>query len=162
MPRQKTSPIAPVTVRCANSHESKLKAHSRQKSRSNSNWFQVLTLCHRVKTAHPGLQHATLHLCFSWTSFDCLTKRVQHVGWYAYLQVLVLCWTHCVIGWGFFIFQSWMPSYLHSVGAADLGSMGMLSALPWAVISSQQCLSISPGAAAGRMDSPAAVHCLDA
>ncbi|BDA50497.1 Sodium-dependent phosphate transport protein 1, chloroplastic [Coccomyxa sp. Obi] len=56
-------------------------------------------------------------------------KNSSKSNWF---QVLVLCWTHCVIGWGFFIFQAWMPSYLHSMGAADLGSMGMLSALPWA------------------------------
>ena len=42
-------------------------------------------------------------------------------------------WTHCAIGWGFFIFQFWIPTYLSALGAHDLESMGMLSALPWAV-----------------------------
>lgn len=86
LPRERKSSIHPVAVVDAKPHKSKRGPQSRHKSRSSSNWFQVL----------------------------------------------VLCWTHCVIGWGFFIFQCWMPSYLHSVGAADLGSMGMLSALPWA------------------------------
>ncbi|KAF5832833.1 major facilitator superfamily domain-containing protein [Dunaliella salina] len=27
-------------------------------------------------------------------------------------QILVLCWAHAVMGWGFFIFQSWIPLYL--------------------------------------------------
>lgn len=50
------------------------------------------------------------------------------------MQIALLCWTHCVIGWGFFIFQFWIPTYLKDLGAHSLESMGMLSALPWAVI----------------------------
>ncbi len=38
-----------------------------------------------------------------------------------------------MIGWGFFIFQFWIPTYLKTLGALDLESMGALSALPWAV-----------------------------
>ena len=49
------------------------------------------------------------------------------------LQGALLIWTHCVIGWGFFIFQFWIPTYLKTLGALDLESMGALSALPWAV-----------------------------
>ncbi|KAK9806084.1 hypothetical protein WJX72_000485 [[Myrmecia] bisecta] len=46
-------------------------------------------------------------------------------------QVAVLCWTHSAIGWGFFILQSWIPTYLSSLGMADPGTAGLLSALPW-------------------------------
>lgn len=49
------------------------------------------------------------------------------------MQVAVLCWTHSVIGWGFFLFSFWIPAYLGSLGLTGLGSMGALSALPWAV-----------------------------
>ena len=49
------------------------------------------------------------------------------------MQVALLAWTHCVIGWGFFIFQFWIPTYLSALGAHNLESMGALSALPWAV-----------------------------
>ena len=49
------------------------------------------------------------------------------------LQIALLTWTHCVIGWGGFIFQFWIPTYLTSLGPHKLGSMGALSALPWAV-----------------------------
>ncbi len=54
------------------------------------------------------------------------------------VQIAVLMWTHCAIGWGFFIFQFWIPTYLSALGAHDLESMGMLSALHWAV-SSHPC-----------------------
>ena len=59
------------------------------------------------------------------------------------VQIAVLMWTHCAIGWGFFIFQFWIPTYLSALGAHDLESMGMLSALPWAV-SSHPCLRPVP------------------
>ena len=58
------------------------------------------------------------------------------------VQIAVLMWTHCAIGWGFFIFQSWIPTYLSALGARDLESMGMLSALPWAV--SHPCHALCP------------------
>lgn len=48
-------------------------------------------------------------------------------------QLVFLCWSHVVISWGFFIFQSWIPTYLHHKGMHDLGLMGSLSALPWGV-----------------------------
>lgn len=50
-----------------------------------------------------------------------------------HMQVAVLCWTHSVIGWGFFLFSFWIPAYLGFLGLTSLGSMGALSALPWAV-----------------------------
>ena len=50
-----------------------------------------------------------------------------------HMQVAVLCWMHSVIGWGFFLFSFWIPAYLGSLGLTGLGSMGALSALPWAV-----------------------------
>ncbi|CAL5229146.1 g12420 [Coccomyxa viridis] len=49
-----------------------------------------------------------------------------------WFQIALLTWTHCVIGWGGFIFQFWIPTYLTSLGPHNLESMGALSALPWA------------------------------
>lgn len=46
-------------------------------------------------------------------------------------QVAVLCGVHAAIGWGFFIFQNWMPLYMASLGGADLVLTGLLSGLPW-------------------------------
>lgn len=48
------------------------------------------------------------------------------------LQVAALCWSHAVIGWGFFIMQSWIPLYLASLRpGGSLGGTGLLSSLPW-------------------------------
>lgn len=51
------------------------------------------------------------------------------------MQIALLCWTHGVIGWGFFIFGTWIPTYLDYLGVTDLRTAGYLSALPWAVSS---------------------------
>ncbi|DBB03799.1 TPA: hypothetical protein ACH3X3_011103 [Trebouxia sp. C0006] len=47
------------------------------------------------------------------------------------VHILALCWVHSVIGWGFFILQSWIPTYLNHLGMTDLKTVGLLSALPW-------------------------------
>ena len=70
------------------------------------------------------------------------------------VQIAVLMWTHCAIGWGFFIFQFWIPTYLSALGAHDLESMGMLSALPWAV--SHPCHTLCP------LTMAAPVNCMSA
>ena len=49
------------------------------------------------------------------------------------VHILALCWVHSVIGWGFFILQSWIPTYLNHLGMTDLKTVGLLSALPWLV-----------------------------
>lgn len=51
-------------------------------------------------------------------------------------QILLLCWTHGVIGFGFFVLQAWVPIFLYSLGGShsatlDLATLGILSALPW-------------------------------
>lgn len=48
-------------------------------------------------------------------------------------QVVALCYVHSVIGLGFFILQSWVPTYLSHLGMTDLKTVGALSALPWVV-----------------------------
>lgn len=50
-------------------------------------------------------------------------------------RLAFLCWAHMVISWGFFIMQSWIPTYLHHKGLQDLSLIGSLSALPWGVSS---------------------------
>eukprot|EP00798_Chlamydomonas_sp_ICE-L_P009833 gene9833-7717_t len=47
------------------------------------------------------------------------------------LHLSILCWSHAVIGWGFFIMQSWLPMYMQSLGVASLAGAGALSCLPW-------------------------------
>ena len=56
------------------------------------------------------------------------------------MQIALLCWTHGVIGWGFFIFGTWIPTYLDYLGVTDLRTAGYLSALPWAV---RSCVMLS-------------------
>ena len=48
-------------------------------------------------------------------------------------MVVFLSWTHGVIGWGFFLLQFWIPSYLHTLPGVPDSALGVLSALPWAV-----------------------------
>lgn len=46
-------------------------------------------------------------------------------------DLMLLCWTHAVIGFGFFVLQSWIPTFLHSLGVSNLRTLGVLSAMPW-------------------------------
>ncbi|GAB4823811.1 hypothetical protein N2152v2_010857 [Parachlorella kessleri] len=47
-------------------------------------------------------------------------------------HLLTLCFVHSVISWAFFVLQSWLPTFFHSLGAfGSLESVGVLSALPW-------------------------------
>lgn len=46
-------------------------------------------------------------------------------------HLVLLCWTHAVIGFGFFVLQSWIPTFLHGLGITNLKSLGLISALPW-------------------------------
>ena len=57
---------------------------------------------------------------------------VPSPGWLP--RLLLLCLAHSVISVTFFLTQAWIPTFLHaSLGLADLGTVGMLSALPWLV-----------------------------
>jgi hypothetical protein len=49
---------------------------------------------------------------------------------------------------GFFIFQAWIPLYLNSLGLANLGTVGALSALPWAASAT---VSVCAGTLAERL-----------
>lgn len=55
--------------------------------------------------------------------FDAMRR---HAG-----ELALLCWTHGVIGYGFFVLQAWVPTFLHSLGTKDLTTLGLLSAMPW-------------------------------
>lgn len=46
-------------------------------------------------------------------------------------DLTLLCWTHAVIGFGFFVLQAWIPTFLHGLGITDLKSLGFISAFPW-------------------------------
>jgi MFS family permease len=52
-------------------------------------------------------------------------------------DMLLLCFTHGVIGFGFFVLQSWVPTFLYSLSLSgsgapiDLTTLGLLSAAPW-------------------------------
>jgi len=52
------------------------------------------------------------------------------------VQVAALVWVHAVIGWGFFLLLSWIPTYLKTQYPAtfeSIGALGLVSALPWLV-----------------------------
>lgn len=53
-------------------------------------------------------------------------------GWRKWLPLLALAWAHSAIGWGFFTFQNWIPTYLESLKVGGPGTLGVLSAVPWA------------------------------
>ncbi|WPT12343.1 Sodium-dependent phosphate transport protein 1 [Picochlorum sp. SENEW3] len=55
-----------------------------------------------------------------------LARFRRHSG-----DLMLLCWTHAVIGFGFFVLQSWIPTFLHSLGVSNLYTLGVLSAMPW-------------------------------
>lgn len=57
-------------------------------------------------------------------------------------QVVALCYVHSVIGLGFFILQSWVPTYLSHLGMTDLKTVGALSALPWVVSLCSSCSAV--------------------
>jgi hypothetical protein len=44
--------------------------------------------------------------------------------------LLLCCWTHFVIGFGFFTLQQWMPLFLNGY-VRDLKILGLVSSLPW-------------------------------
>ena len=44
--------------------------------------------------------------------------------------LLLCCWTHFVIGFGFFTLQQWMPLFLNGY-VQDLKILGLVSSLPW-------------------------------
>ena len=60
------------------------------------------------------------------------------------VHIMALCWVHSVIGWGFFILQSWIPTYLNHLGMTDLKTVGLLSALPWLVSHTHCCMPCWP------------------
>ena len=50
------------------------------------------------------------------------------------VQLAALIWVHSVIGFGFFVMLSWIPTYLVTTHAfTDLRAVGIVSALPWLV-----------------------------
>ncbi|PRW59116.1 putative anion transporter chloroplastic [Chlorella sorokiniana] len=67
-------------------------------------------------------------------------ETVQHLG--------LLCFTHSVISWNFFILQSWLPTLLASLGLSHLPTIGLLSSLPWLATA---IVSIAAGGLADRL-----------
>jgi len=63
--------------------------------------------------------------------------RIQHHA----SDLALLCWTHAVIGFGFFVLQSWVPTFLHSLGMTDLTAVGFFSAMPWLATASVAALA---------------------
>jgi MFS family permease len=62
-------------------------------------------------------------------------ERRKRIDWGLLLHhapdMLLLCFTHGVIGFGFFVLQSWVPTFLYHLGTTDLTTLGLLSAAPW-------------------------------
>jgi hypothetical protein len=46
-------------------------------------------------------------------------------------QLLLLLYAHAIIGCGFFLFQSFLPMYVASLGSQGLRVTGQLSSMPW-------------------------------
>lgn len=56
-------------------------------------------------------------------------------------EILLLCFTHSVIGFTFFVLQSWMPTIIHRFGIQNFCLLGIVSALPWLVAAIVSVLS---------------------
>lgn len=69
------------------------------------------------------------------TTSDSTKEEIKRIDvglcWHHAGDLALMCWTHGIIGMGFFVLQSWVPTFLHSLGIVDLTVLGMLSALPW-------------------------------
>jgi len=59
------------------------------------------------------------------------TRRFAGMAWSEIRDYAALIYHHSAIGWGFFLFQNWIPTYLHSLNVNDPILRGLLSALPW-------------------------------
>ena len=57
-------------------------------------------------------------------------------------HIVALCWVHSVIGFGFFVLQSWIPAYLTHLGVTDLNRVGLLSGVPWVVSTFRPCRTL--------------------
>jgi nitrate/nitrite transporter NarK len=53
----------------------------------------------------------------------------SHTGRWA--EYATLIWAHSVIGWGFFLFQNWIPTFLQHMHVTNPVTRGLLSAMPW-------------------------------
>lgn len=59
-------------------------------------------------------------------------ERVNRIAWHEVKEYAALIYHHSAIGFGFFLFQNWIPTYLQSLNVTDAVLRGWLSALPWA------------------------------
>jgi hypothetical protein len=62
-----------------------------------------------------------------------MTEGAQRGRRRRWLSIGSLIWAHSAIGWGFFTFQHWIPTYLKTFEITSPAVLGALSALPWAV-----------------------------
>ena len=51
--------------------------------------------------------------------------------WAEVPEYVALIWAHSVIGWGFFLFQNWIPTFLQHMNVTQPITRGLLSAMPW-------------------------------
>ena len=51
--------------------------------------------------------------------------------WAELPEYAALIWAHSVIGWGFFLFQNWLPTFLQHMDVSHPINRGLLSAMPW-------------------------------
>lgn len=58
-------------------------------------------------------------------------KGPQGLPWHEMRDYAALTYNHSAIGWGFFLFQNWIPTYLQSLNVNDSILRGILSASPW-------------------------------
>jgi nitrate/nitrite transporter NarK len=55
----------------------------------------------------------------------------RNFKWSDWPEYFALIWAHSVIGWGFFLFQNWIPTFLQHMYVTNSIKRGLLSALPW-------------------------------
>eukprot|EP00775_Hariotina_reticulata_P008736 gene8736-8916_t len=70
--------------------------------------------------ASPKQQGQQYHRLFNW--------QLDHSS---LQQLLLLLYAHAIIGFGFFLFQSFLPMYIASLGSQGLRVTGQLSSMPW-------------------------------
>ena len=59
------------------------------------------------------------------------TSCDEHAGGQRW-ALFALAWAHAAIGWGFFTFSNWIPTYVNTLKVGGAGALGAASAAPWA------------------------------
>jgi MFS family permease len=97
--------------------------------------FGLQVCAHQRSIKQPTIgQHQTLQMTKTPSSssdvWDLQLEERNRVAKNARSQVVALCVSHGVIGWGFFLINQWLPLYLSSLGIRNSTTLGLLSCIP--------------------------------